>query len=64
MLAGESGTLTLTTSSSDRVAGSFTFTGTGLDMSNQQDPQQITGSINGTFDAVFVNPNTVPPGDL
>jgi len=64
MLAGESGTLTLTTSSPDRVARPFTFTGTGLAMRNQQAPQQITGSINGTLDAVFVNPNTVPPGDL
>ncbi len=64
MFVSESGALTLTTSSSNRVAGSFTFTGTGFDMSNQQEPQQITGSINGTFDAVYVNPGTVPVGDF
>lgn len=60
--SGESGTFTVTTSSSNRVAGSFTFTGSGFDMSNPQDSQEINGSISGTFDAVYVNPDTVPTG--
>jgi len=55
-VASESGTITITSSSSDRVAGSFTFTGQAANISGELGE----ATVSGTFDADFAN--TIPTG--
>lgn len=65
VFAAEEGTFTVTTSEAGRVAGTFSFSGEGFDTSDPQDPQEISGAAEGTFDAVFVDPGDVPdPGEF
>lgn len=55
-VVAESGTLTITTSSSTRLAGSISFTGSVV----TQTGTSGTASVEATFDAEFVDPDTAP----
>lgn len=57
---GETGTFTVTGSSGSSLEGTFSFSGPGGDTSDPQNPQEISGSINGSFDAVFIDPGEGP----
>jgi hypothetical protein len=52
----ESGTLTITSSSSDRLVGSFSFEGSLF----SENGTQGTARVEGTFNAIFVDVNDLP----
>jgi hypothetical protein len=55
-VVAESGTLTITSSSSDRIAGSISFTGSVVTQSGIGG----TASVEATFNAEFVDPDNAP----
>ena len=59
-IVSEDGAFNVTSSSSGNLEGTFNFSGTGFDTSNPQDPQEVNGTVQGSFDAVFIDPGEGP----
>lgn len=57
-IEAEDGTVTITSSSDDRVAGSFSFTGTVISATNPTGSG--TATVMGTFTADFIDPDDAP----
>lgn len=65
IVSAEVGTLTVTTSETGRLAGTFSFSGQGFNTSDPQNPQEIEGEVEGSFNAVFIDPGDAPdPGNF
>jgi hypothetical protein len=58
-VSADSGTLEITSSSADRVVGTFTFTGQVVDLSNPTDTSR-TATVQGQFEAQLVEEGDVP----
>ena len=57
---GETGTFTVTGSSSNSLTGTFSFSGPGFDMTDPENPVELSGSVSGSFNAVLVESIDVP----